>query len=191
MEMNEGKITVGRPCDVCRSMKRSEIEDAIYSNRPISQISQSNGISSHSIYRHIRNHAAPDLQRAFRSTVEMNTASLVSRIMDIADAARTIRVEASSETVSLQAGAAELRTLSTLIARLGVESTAMADLAKDATVLADVTAALAKGNRAFGEALVQHLAERGAEEMAAAVSASLTETDQRPLAASEQESRTT
>ncbi|GAA2187296.1 hypothetical protein GCM10009786_11580 [Leucobacter alluvii] len=67
----------------------------------------------------------------------------------------------------------------------------MADLAKDATVLADVTAALAKGNRAFGEALVQHLAERGAEEMAAAVSASLTETDQRPLAASEQESRTT
>lgn len=173
--MEELEKKAGRPCEVCRSMKRQEIEDMIFTNRPISQISQRYAVSSHSLYRHIRNHAAPAMQEAFRASVKMSTASLVSRIMDVADSARTIRLNASSEAIALKAGAAELQTLTVLATRMGVDGDSTAQMAEDAMLLAGVVGKLARGNAAFGERLVEHLAEAGADQMASMLSASFTE----------------
>ena len=157
---------LGRPCNVCRSFKREEIEEAIYASQPISQISRRFTVSTHSLYRHIRNHAAPALQEAFRASTQISTSSLVLRMSEIADSARDIRLNASTDDQKLKAGAVELKTLQTLFTRLGIEHEMMLQLVRDTEVLARVVGELSRRNQGFGEALIEHLAKEGADDMA-------------------------
>ena len=87
------------------------------------------------------------MREAFRVSVEMSTASLFSRLMEVADSARTIRLNASSEAIVLKAGAAELQTLTVLATRMGVEVDSTAQMAEDAMLLASVVGKLARGRQ--------------------------------------------
>ncbi|WP_156316701.1 hypothetical protein [Leucobacter japonicus] len=166
-------MAAGRPCSVCKSHKRQTIEDQVFSGVRVSQLSQQFAISSDSIYRHIRNHAAPELREAFRATARMNTASLITRVLEVADSAKSIRMSASSETVALKAGAAEVNVLMSLVTRLGLSDDTMLEMARDATALAAVVGKLAQGNRVFGERMVEYLANEGADDMASMLSAKI------------------
>ncbi|MBC9935504.1 MULTISPECIES: hypothetical protein [unclassified Leucobacter] len=172
-EMEVEVAESGRPCNVCRSFKRVEIEDAIYSNTPISQISQRFAVSSHSLYRHIKNHAAPAMQDSFKASIRMNPVSISERMLDIADSARKIRRDTTNEAAALRAGLAELQVLQTLASRMGVTHESLLDSFKDASVLATVVGELARQRPVFGELMVEALANRGADEMASAISLTL------------------
>lgn len=160
---------VGRPCSVCSAVNRSEIEDGIYSGTSISRISKEFQISSSSLYRHIRNHASEVIREHFRATTAMDTASLAQRVLEIADAARSIRIDATNDAIKLKAGQAELQTLLALAARTGVTPENYEGFVKEAQKLAYAVGIIAIQNPEFGETLVDHLSEQGADKLASAV----------------------
>lgn len=160
---------VGRPCSVCSALNRSEIEEEIYSGTSISRISKEFQVSSSSIYRHIRNHASDALREHFRATTAMDTASLAQRILEIADTARSIRIDATSDAIRLKAGQAELQTILALAARTGVTPENYEGFVKEAQKLAYAVGMIAIQNPEFGETLVDHLSEQGADKLASAV----------------------
>lgn len=176
--MESHEVKRGRPCEVCKSLKRKDLEEALYSHVPISQISQRYAISCDSIYRHIRNHAAPALKKSFKATESMNAASIAQRMLEIANAARDVRENAVSDSVALRAGAAELQTLQVMANRLGIAHESMMETVEGSLTLGRTIGELSKKHPGFGELMVQELSDRGAENMAAALSSILLPPDE-------------
>lgn len=167
----EGKVQQGRPCDVCRSMKRGEIEEGISKNQRISHISQRFGVSRYSIYRHIKNHASVEVRDAFQLTLEGDVASIASRIVDIADSVRAIREASASDELVLKAAAMELKTLEALAHRFGIDHEDTARGLEESKSLARAVGKLSREAPELRERLVENLVEEGAEGLADALAA--------------------
>lgn len=167
------EVSAGRPCEVCRSMQRQVIEEAIYCGERVSQISQRFTVSSHSLYRHIRNHSTPELKEAFHATVNVNAMSIISRVADIADSARDVRLRADTDELALKAGATELRTLETIATRMGIDHESTIQIVKEAKELARAVGEVARNKPEVAEKIVEALSMAGNDSMAEALAAYL------------------
>lgn len=130
----------GRVCTICGGPDRSEIDSALTQGSSVTQLSQQFGVSRDSLYRHLKFHLRPAMQRALKAAPAFRPAALVVRIADVADAARDARVQAyavGNARLGAQLGDAEVRALQVLAERFGVDHDSATEDLRDAEALAD------------------------------------------------------
>jgi hypothetical protein len=155
----------GRRCTVCAHADRAKIETALSSGEfSIRGIARQWGLAPENMRRHVRGHLAPDLREQMESVQGLSALSIADRLLNIADAARDIRLQADDagdDRLALAAGRAEEATLTTIAERLGVTTAdAMGDL-RDAHDLLSAFRFLSREQPAVAHQVADALEQRG------------------------------
>ncbi|WP_435092807.1 hypothetical protein [Clavibacter michiganensis] len=123
-----GQIT-GRPCTICTSPLRQDIEGALVEGDRVSRVALAFGVGPDAIRRHLVKHVSPQVLDAMREVEGLNPSTIVGRLQELVDAARDARDVATDRgniAAALRAGDAELRALVVLADRFGVTSDSVA-----------------------------------------------------------------
>lgn len=164
MTQENTRRSVGRPCSVCSHAGRWEIDAELISGASVTQIARRFGISTDSAYRHLRSHVAPAARDALLGPGSLPAADLAQRVLDVADAARDLRITAVTSGRrgdALKAMGSELKALGTLSERLGVtDSDVLAELNQLST-LVTALARLMRRSPDVGAALALELRDDG------------------------------
>lgn len=166
----------GRPCATCTHSERAKIESALAQGEPVSRVSTLYGIAPASLYRHLRDHAGPELKQALHSSHALDADDLLSRVAEIADDARTARwaaQDAGAVREAHKAAEAELKALAVLSARFGIDAaevhSELADREHELAALAVAVGRAARRDGTVGDAIVAQLKITGHEEIADAL----------------------
>lgn len=123
----------GRPCTICASNDRDAVERDLLTGGTFRGVARRYGLSSDSIRRHIRGHVSEALRDDLLDNSGLAGVELASRVMDIIDSARDVRLDAESDgRTAIAAGRAELEALAVLADRLGVTTAETAENVRDA-----------------------------------------------------------
>jgi hypothetical protein len=141
---------VGRPCGVCAlpAPQRERVEIALAEGVSISRISQQHGAPGRDSIRHHLDsgHLRHDLQNRAERALGLDYTTVVARVSDIAQRARTTALEAAEagdRAGVLRAGDSELRALAVLV---GNGETSEIDIARNAW-MRDVSIAVVRVGR--------------------------------------------
>jgi hypothetical protein len=175
-------MVIGRPCTTCHHVDRQEIESAIASGETFRGIARRYGLTPDAVERHAARHLPVDVARSdFRGRPGTTAADLMSRIVEVADSARAVRVaEGLSVRDVLRAGDAELRALATLTGRFGADAGRLAaeldaeraqraEAERAFALLARALAAVLRDRPELTTVAAQFLDNAGAPDMAADV----------------------
>jgi hypothetical protein len=125
-------IRMGRPCSICTSQYRAQIEDGAVAGDRLSRLARDYGVGAESVRRHLHSHVAPDVADALRAVEGLSPTTLVMRMQEVADNARDLRdlaLDSRNMSAAVRAGDAELRALALLADRFGItEATVSQDL---------------------------------------------------------------
>jgi len=160
-----------RICSVCGLPReaRSEVTSALHEvgqglrSRSAASIAREVGVSPHAMSRHIKNgHEKRSMPAVLtpEATADLNLASLVTRLTDVAESARLVRLAAQADGHrgdTLKAAEAENRVLATLVARLGVTGLAVSEALREGALLARATAAACREEPDVADTIVRHL----------------------------------
>jgi DNA-binding MarR family transcriptional regulator len=159
---------VGRLCVVCHHADRAAIEaDLSNGETSIRGIARHWEISPESMRRHVRAHLDPEIRDASLGVAGLEGMSLIWRLMDLADAAREVRLHAEEkgdDKLALLAVRSEQQVLADLAGRFGVTSFSSEDLTgliDESTAMARVQGQLSRTMPALGEALAEAYAAHG------------------------------
>jgi hypothetical protein len=150
----------GRSCSVCGGGERQAIDTALAQGTSVTQLAQQFGVGRDSLYRHLRFHLRPAMKAAMKETSGFRPSALVSRIADVADAARGARVTAYSSgnpALGARLGDAEVRALSVLVERFKLDHDDLADELRDASALAGALTVLLQRSPGLGDELADLL----------------------------------
>lgn len=169
-----------RICSVCGLPReaRSEVTSALAEvgqglrSRSAASIAREANVSAHSMSRHIKNgHEKRSLPAVLtpEARADLNLASVVTRLTDVAESARLVRLAAQADGHrgdALKAAEAEGRVLGTLLARLGVTDLGVSEALREGALLARATAAACREEPEVADAVLRHLKAIGAESVA-------------------------
>lgn len=172
---------VGRPCSVCTHPHRALIEAEVVGNGGqavphVSTVANRFGVGPHSLRRHLQNHAAPGARGVLGPREGADPAMVLERALAVADAVRTVRLQAErsgDHREVLRAGESELKALTVLSVRLGMDAESTVQALAEAKVLARAVGDVARVDPEVGEAIASRLELRGSAEMAEALRAGL------------------
>ena len=134
----------------------------------LSEISGSFGVSSSALSRHSQSHLRRDLQRLGADTA-YSPVSLLERLGEIADAARTARLRAQdggSATQHARATDVELKAISALMTTYGVTSLTVIQMMADAEQLTHAVARFTISNPEASKGLIQQIRIQNLEYLA-------------------------
>lgn len=124
---------IGRPCTICASDDRDAVERDLLTGGTFRGVARRYGLSSDSLRRHVRGHVSEALRDDLLDNSGLAGVELASRVMDIIDSARDVRVDSESDgRTAIAAGRAELEALGILADRLGVRTEETAENVRDA-----------------------------------------------------------
>lgn len=153
----------GAVCRVCGGPDRSEIDAQLSRGGSVTQLAQQFGLSRDSLYRHLKFHLRPAMQAALKAAPTFRPSALVTRIADVADAARDARVTAyasGNARLGAQLGDAEVRALQILTERFRIDHDDAADELRDANALAGALSELMHRAPKLAEVLADLLEQR-------------------------------
>lgn len=160
--------TAGGQCIVCRHASRAAIEAELSTGEhSIRGTARRWDISPESMRRHVRAHLDAELREAALGVAGLEGMTLVWRLMDLADAAREVRLHAEeqgNDKLALLAVRSEQQVLVDLASRFGVTSFTAEDLTgliDEANAMARVQGQLSRTMPALGEALANAYAAHG------------------------------
>ncbi len=150
----------GRNCSICYSVNREEIEGQLAAGVAVFEIVRMFGVSKSAVYRHLGAHVGPEVREALRAGDSLRVGNVLTRVVDVADAARTARINAAAAgdlTGALKAGDSELRALSVMSDRFGIDDVAVAEIIDDADALVTAVRRTITAMPAAGEVLAKEL----------------------------------
>lgn len=169
----------GKSCTVCAHAELGEIDHALVASASVSQLSQQFGVSRDALYRHLKWHLRPTVQRAVVTVPDARPLALVERLADIANDARAARRNAyASGNAGLGArlGDAETRALDSLADRFRIDhGSVAADRAREAQVARAVDRAL-KHSPELAALVANELEAEGLHDLAANLRPEIPET---------------
>lgn len=152
----------GRPCTICTEPDRDAVERDLLQGGSFRGVARRHGLSSDSLRRHVRGHVSEALRDQLLDHSGLVGVELASRVLDIIDSARDVRVDSESDARTvIAAGRAELEALGILADRLGVKTSETAENVRDALDLLWAIRAVAKENPDAILALADGLEARG------------------------------
>jgi hypothetical protein len=120
----------GRPCTICTSPHRADIETALVEGDSLTSVSRHfENVQTDALRRHLAKHVSPQVLEAMRTVEGLTPSTIATRLQDIADAARDARhlaAQRGNVTGALRAGDAEGRALTVLADRFGVTADSVA-----------------------------------------------------------------
>lgn len=170
-------MATGRPCSTCTHPDRALIEAEVtgVEGMPLpslSTLARRYGLGPHSLRRHLHNHANPAVRAALEPREGADPATVVGRVLAVADAVRPVRLTAQGSGDArevVRASDSELRALALLGTTFGIDATSTAQALADAQRLAQAVGDAARVNADVGDAIARALDQRGAGEMAEAL----------------------
>lgn len=157
-----------RPCTVCTSTHRSEVESALAEGMTFASVSRESrlgGLSPDAVERHWNNHVAPTV-RDVRSVEGTSPLSIAERMSALAGQAASIREGAivnGDARLALQAIRLEGDLLTRLTERLGVRPDAVEEAFAEADSLIRVVAHIARSSPRAGEWIADQLPSERAQ----------------------------
>lgn len=132
METSTAPARVGRPCTICTSADRDAVERDLLTGGTFRGIARRWGLSSDSLRRHVEGHVTAALRNDIIDASGTAGVELATRVLDIAESARDVRVDSESDgRTAIAAGRAELEALTVLADRLGVKTAEVAENVRD------------------------------------------------------------
>lgn len=114
-------VRTGRPCTVCASGDRDAVERDLLTGGTFRGVARRWGLSSDAVRRHVRAHVEHAMREDILDASGSVGVELSARVLDIAESARDVRLDAESDgRTAIAAGRAELEALGILADRLGV-----------------------------------------------------------------------
>ncbi len=158
----------GRPCTVCNSEQRSQVEDTIASGEALSAIAASFALSRQSLRRHMGSHMGQPIEHVRDGLgpyeVVLRLVQTTDRLHDLADQAE----ERGRLADAVRATLAESKTLHLLLS-IGLKGQAEIDYAENADALEQAVAALIRRAPSAGDVIAAELASQGRDTYAAKV----------------------
>jgi hypothetical protein len=123
-EAQDRAIRRGRNCNVCTSVFRQDIESLLAAGGTFAEARRISHIFEESISRHWENHVAPVVRDRYRSGNSLTAVTIASRMVELLEAAKEIRLRAGAkgrDATALRAVAVEADLVSKMADRLGVD----------------------------------------------------------------------
>lgn len=126
--------TTGRPCSVCRSASRQQIERELATGtQTFRAVARQHSVSRSSIARHVQAHLSVAEREQVREVSPAPALDLAAALLDVAEHARDVRHDADQrgdDKTALMAGAREVQARVALADRLGISTAdAMSEIA--------------------------------------------------------------
>jgi hypothetical protein len=155
---------LGRPCSICNSRFKREINQAIESGISISVLSEKFEFSRSSGYRHAHHHLHPDPGVISLAEYAEVTTNLLDRFAEIADDMRNIRraaVAAGNTANAVKAADQELKTLLVMSERMGVDDTRVQEVLSQFRAVSFASLRVMEKHEKVGQAIIAQLETDG------------------------------
>lgn len=148
--------------------RRESIDNALASGEPVAEVSQRFSIPRSTLYRYVARTLAPAMRDSLTFANAPGPASLLQRLMDLADDMRSTRMELLHRGelgAHGSAAVAEAKVLELLAFRLGIDSSDQLDQLTQSEALGRAVGVVVRADPTTGQKLADELHKVGALDM--------------------------
>lgn len=161
--------TTSTRCSICLHSESAAISAELLAGVELRAITNkwAGTLSTSALSRHAQRHLAPVLREQARDTTSAAPTDLLRRLIDVADSARSARLEAEATGTPVQrtrSADLEVKVLQALLGQYGIDASTTAQALKDAEKLVHAVARYATSNPTAAGALIREIKNQGLED---------------------------